>query len=138
MWKQEGFSLMVGISFHGTQSLLIPFCGTCTPGLAGSGHLQAKPPGSCFSVLMQIRLLPAYSSFGPKPAMQTQEFKYHQFGEGMVVFVFNYDQLWVVFLCLLAPDSSKHNQITLSNYMGRCVWGGGVHTNIRTRNMPLK
>lgn len=70
--------------------------------------------------------------------MQTQEFKYHQFGEGMVVFVFNYNQLWVVFLCLLAPDSFKHNQITLSNYMGRCVWGGGVHTNIRTRNMPLK
>lgn len=55
--------------------------------------------------------------------MQTQEFKYYWFGEVMVVFVFNNNQLCVVFLCLLDPESVKHNQITFSNYIQRCVAG---------------
>lgn len=110
-----------------------PQCaGSCSPGWTGSGHLQPNCQAPA-SDLMQVRLLPACSSLGPKSAMQSQEFKHHQLEEAVVVFVFNNNQLGVVFPCLLDPESFRRNQVTLSSYMG-----DGVYTDLRTRNMPLK
>lgn len=125
MRKQEGFSLRAGISFHGTHLVLAH---TILQALAHQAQAICKQSTRFLLLCSNASQASTCLQFlWPKTSNANPGIQVPSVWGGDGGGVFNNNQLWVVFLCLLDPESFKHNQITLSNYTGRCVAGWSSH-----------